>query len=333
MVDFSNPGAARLFLANSSHACRIRLAVAERGYSLRYSDPAAMLDWCEAAAVNLPSETPAAEEGMVLAHLGNAHRVSCNFRKAEIFLRKALTLDPANPLILEFYASLKKDKRQLSTAETFLKRAAILRRGAGDHSGLATTLLQSALVLDESGLPHLAVESLLAALESIGSLPDSKERERLARAGFQNLATYLVNAGKAREALWVVRLCKDRFMMGGEVFRLRVDWLLADIAGSLGEIDNAVAMYEETRRRFVELGHPQEVAVLTLDLARLLLKPRPLQARQEALSIEPILDSLGIPSDARERKLLAEVVEKGSEAALVELAAALRANGLARRSA
>jgi hypothetical protein len=42
-------------LANSSSIpdCD-RLAIAERGYALRYTDPAAMLAWCEAAAVNLP---------------------------------------------------------------------------------------------------------------------------------------------------------------------------------------------------------------------------------------------------------------------------------------
>jgi CTP synthase (UTP-ammonia lyase) len=122
-------------------------------------------------------------------------------------------------------------------------------------------------------------------------------------------------------------------MMGGEAAQLKVDWLLADIAGALGEIENAVVTYEAVRQRFAVLGQTQEVAVVTLDLARLLLATHPLRARQEALSIEPILDSLGIPADARERKLLAEVVEKGSEVALVELAAALRANGLARRSA
>jgi hypothetical protein len=120
-------------------------------------------------------------------------------------------------------------------------------------------------------------------------------------------------------------------MAGGTVASLKIEWLMADISGAFGELDNAVASYEEIRRRFAKLGHSQEVAVITLDLARLLLIPRPLQAREEALSVSPILDSLGIPPDARERKLLAEVVEKGSEAALVELAAVLRSNALARR--
>jgi predicted DNA-binding ribbon-helix-helix protein len=63
------------------------------------------------------------------------------------------------------------------------------------------------------------------------------------------------------------------------------------------------------------------------------LKPKPLQAREEALSVWPILDALGIARDAREAQLLAKVVEKGSEAALIELSAALRLNGLPWRSA
>ena len=224
-------------------------------------------------------------------------------------------------------------KRELGAAADFLGRASILRRGLGDLSGLATTLLQSSLVLDEAGFPNQAVDSGLGALEIIGTLPPTDERDRLARAAFQNLATYLVNSGSAQEALWVIRQCKDQLVMGGEVARLKTDWLMADIAGSLGEIDSAVATYEEVRRSFVALGHSQEVAMLTLDLARLLLKPRPLRARQEALSVWPILDSLGISRDAREAKLLAEVVETGNEVALVELSTALRCSTLARRRA
>jgi tetratricopeptide (TPR) repeat protein len=292
-----------------------------------------MLAWCEAAAVNLPASMPASEAGLLLAHLGNAHRVSCNFREAEIFLRRAHAAAPYNALILEFYASLKKDKRQLHVATEFLRRASNLRCGAGDKPGQSKTLLNTALVLDEAGFPDQAAGSALRALEIIGSLPPSDERERLARAGFQNLASYLVNAGKAQEALWVVRNCKDQLMKGGEIACLKTDWLIADIAGALGEIESAVGTYEAVRSRFVELGLSQEVAVVTLDLARLLLKPRPLQAREEALSIQPIFEELGIDRNSREWKLLDEVIETGAESALVELSAALRSNGLARRRA
>ncbi len=328
MVEFSSPAAARLFLANSLCSGRDRLEVAERGFSLRYTDPAAMLAWCEAAVVNLPPSIPAPEAAMLLAQLGNAHRVCCNFREAKTYLRQALAKAPADPLILEFYASLLKDTREFHKASRFLGRAAKLRRGSGQSPNFVTTLMQSALVLDESGLPAQAVDSALGALEMIGSLPESEERERLARAGIQNLATYLVNAGNPRKALWILGLCKERLMLGGEVYRLRIEWLLADVSGALGEIDNAVAAYEEVRRCFAVLGQSQDVAVVTLDLARLLLKPRPLQARQEALSVAPILDSLGIAPDARERKLLAKFVEKGTEAALGELATALRCRAL-----
>jgi tetratricopeptide (TPR) repeat protein len=330
VVEFTNPAAARLYFANSTCSSRDRLTVAERGFSLRYADPAAMLAWCEAATVNIPLTLPASEAGLLLAHLGNAHRVSCNFREAEIYLRQALAAAPNDPLILEMYAALKKDKRQFHKASSFLSLAASQRRAAGDNPGLAKTLMNFALVLCEAGLPDRAGDSLLGALEIIPSLPETEERERLARAGFLNLAKSWVDAGKAQEALWLIRLCKDRLLLGGEVFGLRIDWLLADIAGSLGDVDNAVATYEEVRWRFAALGHTQEVAVVTLDLARLLLKLRPHQAREEALAVGPILDSLSIAPDARERKLLATVVESGSEAALIELSAALRSRELAR---
>jgi len=319
-----------LFLANSSYTFRDRLAVAERGYSLRYTDPAAMLAWCEAAAVNFPETISPSERGILLGHLGNAHRVLCNFTEAEAHLRQAHAAAPDNPQILEFYASFMKDKRFLASATEFLARAAALRRGSGDNTGHSKTLLNSSLVLDEAGFSDQAAESTLGALEIIGTLPPTEERERLARAGFQSLATYLVNAGMPEGALWVVKSCKDHLMEGGEVFRLRVDWLLADIAGAFGEVESAEAGYQAVRESFAELGHSQEVAVVTLDLVRLLLESQPDRARQEALSVWPVLDGLGISRDSREAKLLTEVVETGAEAALVELSTALRSSTLAR---
>jgi hypothetical protein len=292
-----------------------------------------MLAWCEAAVVNLPASMPASETGLLLAHLGNAHRVGCNFAEAEFCLQQAHAAAPDDPQILEFYASLRKDQRRLTAATEFLARAALLRRGSGDTVGHAKTLLNSALVLDESGIPGQAAISALGAIDIIGSLPPTDERERLARAGFQSLATYLVNCGNSESALWVVKQCKSGLVEGGEIFRLRVDWLMADIAGAFGEIESAVATYEKVRKCFAALGHSQEVAVVTLDLARLLLESEPQRAKAEAFTVAPILEELGIGPESREAKLLAKVVETGNEAALVELSTALRCSTLARRRA
>jgi tetratricopeptide (TPR) repeat protein len=328
VVEFSSPAAAKLYFANSCCPGRVRLAVAERGYSLRYTDPEAMLAWCEAAAFNLPPSLPASEAGVLLAYLGNAHRVSCNFVEAEDFLQQALAVSPGDPLILEFYSALMKDTGRLATAAEFLSRASKMSRGQGDRFTPVIALLEFAVVLGEAGLPKRATDSVLEALELIGSMPDSDERERLARSGFQNLAKSLVDAGKPQAALWVVSLCKEGLLQGGELYRLRLDWLMADITGALGDLDNAVVMYKKVREQYTAPTQLRERALVTLDLARLLLKPRPVEAREEALSVWPILEGLGIARDAREAKLLAAVVEKGSEAALVELAAALRTKGL-----
>lgn len=324
MVEFTSPAAARLFFANCPSSGRDRLSVAEHGFSLRYTDPAAMLAWCEAAAVNIPASVPPAEAGLLLALLGNAHRVTCNFAEAESYLREALAAAPSEPRILEFYAALMKDKGQLDTAAKYLRRAGTARHGAGSYRTLLISIMEFSVVLNESGLPDRAAENMQGALDIIGLLPVTEERERLARVAFLNFAKHLVDAGNTRAALWILNLCRERLLEGGEFMRLRVDWLTADIAGALGDFDNAVAAYKEVRERYGELGQLREAALVTLDLARLLLEPRPLEAREEALRIWPILDRLGIPPDAREARLLAEVVEKGSEAALIELAAALR---------
>ncbi len=325
MVEFTSPAAARLFFANCPSSGRDRLAVAEHGFSLRYADPAAMLAWCEAAAVNIPASSPPPEAGLLLAHLANAQRVTCNFREAESYFLKALAAAPADPLVLHFDATFLKATGQLDTATEFLRRAGTARHGAGSHQTLLISIMEFAVVLNESGLPERAAENMQGALDIIGLLPVTEERERLARVAFLNLAKCLVDAGKPRESLWILMLCRERLLQGGEFFRLRVDWLTADISGALGDIDNAVAAYKEVRERYDALGQLRESALVTLDLARLLLQLRPLEARDEALRICPTLDRLGIPPDARETKLLAEVVEKGSEAALIELAAALRA--------
>ena len=325
MAEFTNPAAARLFFANCPSSGHDRLAVAEHGFSLRYTDPAAMLAWCEAAAVNIPESVSPTETGLLLAHLANAHRVSCNFRNAESYFLQALVAAPTDPLVLHFYATFLKATGQLDTAAEFLRRAGTARHGAGSHRTLLISIMELAVVLNESGLPDRAVENMRGALDIIALLPVTEERERLVWVAFLNLAKCLVDAGKTQEALWILKLCRERLVEGGEYFRLKVSWLTADISGALGNIDNAVAAYKEVRERYDALGQLRESALVTLDLARLLLKPRPLEAREEALRIWPILDRLGIPPDSREAKLLAEVVEKGSEAALIELAAALRA--------
>jgi hypothetical protein len=81
--------------------------------------------------------------------------------------------------------------------------------------------------------------------------------------------------------------------------------------------ESAVVTYQKDRKCFAALGHSQEVAVVTLDLARLLLGSDPQRAKEEALSVAPILEELGIGSESREAKLLAEVArheQDGAEA-------------------
>jgi hypothetical protein len=87
-----------------------------------------------------------------------------------------------------------------------------------------------------------------------------------------------------------------------------VDWLLARISSALGDDSGARETYVAIRERFAAEQMLQEVAVISLDLARHLLPTSPLEARAEVAYVGPILTQLGIPEDSREFRLLHSIL-------------------------
>ena len=86
-----------------------------------------------------------------------------------------------------------------------------------------------------------------------------------------------------------------------------VDWLLARIAGALGET-SAREAFIAVRERCRGEGMLQEVALISLDLARHLLATNPFEARAEVSSVGPILAQIGIPEDSQEVRLLRKIL-------------------------
>lgn len=305
---FRDPEAAHLYFRNQPGSARERLALAEYGFSLRYSEPAAMRGWCDAALVGLPPETDAHTAALLHGYAGNAHRVVGQFKTAEHFLSRALALYSAEPLLLEFKASLLYDLRRLSEASEALSRAAALRRPQKNPLRLASTLLQSALVLELAGNSEEAASIALSAVRTIASHPPSQEGEELLRTALQNLSHHLTNSGRPREALRVLRHSRSLLAHGGNYFELRVDWLLARISSALGDDSGARETYVAIRDRFAAEQMLQEVALISLDLARHLLTASPLEARAEVACVGPILSQLGIPDDSQEVRLLRSIL-------------------------
>lgn len=305
---FRDPEAARLYFRNQSGTVRDRLAVAEHGYSLRHSDPAAMRAWCDAALVGLPLGTDAHSAALLHGYAGNAHRVVQDFHSAEHLLNKALALDSADPHLLEFKASLLYDLRRLPEASEVLSQAAALRRQQKDPIPLVSTLLKSAMVLELTGHSEEAASIALSAIRTIASQAPSKRGEELLRTALQNLSIYLTNTGRLMEALQVLRHSRPLLARGGTTFDLKVDWLLARISSALGDDARARETYVLIRERFADAQMLQEVALISLDLACHLLPKSPLEARAEVAYVGPILTQLGIPEDAQEFKLLRSIL-------------------------
>ena len=302
---FRDPEAAALYFRNQPGAARERLDLAEYGFSLRYSDPAAMRGWCDAALVGLPAETDAHTAAILHAYAGNAHRIVGEFSSAERLLRVALARYSADPLVLEFWASLLHDRRKLKKASAVLSRAAAFRRQKGDPIPLASTLLQSAIVLDLSDEPDNAASVAHSAIETLANNLPLEKGEELLRTALQNIALYLTDAGRPRAALLVLRHSRRLLATGGYRFQLRMDWLHAQISGALGDDVGARKTFAAVRERFIAEGMLHETALVSLDLARyLFLIPSPLEARAEVSSVGPILSQLGIAEDSREFRLL-----------------------------
>ena len=307
-LQFRDPEAASLYLRNKPCPPSERLALAEHGFSLRYSEPAAGRAWCDAALIGLPSETDVHTAALLHGYAGNAHRIMGEFTSAEHLLKKALALNSADPLLLEFWASLLKDRLRLKEASEALSLAATLRRQKEDPIPHASTLLQTAIVLDLAAKPDEAASVALGSIKEIGDHSPSQKGEELLRSALQNLALYLTDAGRPTEALWVLRHSRPLLAQGGFRFELRMEWLLARIAGALGE-ESAREAFVVVRERFVAEEMLEEVALVSLDLARHLSTSSPLEAQAEVRFVGPILSQLGIAEDSEEVRLLHSILD------------------------
>ena len=304
---FRDPEAATLYFRNKPGTAQERLALAEHGFSLRYSDPAAMRAWCDAALVGLPPETDAPTAARLHGYAGNAHRVMGDFDLAEEHLTKALSLCPADPRLLELKSSLLYDLRRLPEAAEALNQAASLQCRKSDPLVHASILLKNAMVLDQSDEPANAAVVAQTAVQSIADQPPSAQGEELLRTAIQNLSLYLTNSGRPTEALRVLSHSRPLLAQAGFRVELRMVWLLARISGALGD-ECARDAFVAARERCAAEAMLQEVALISLDLARHLLITSPLEARAEVALVGPILAQIGIPEDSQEVRLLNKIL-------------------------
>jgi len=309
ILPFGSPAAARLSLRNRPIPHRI-LAVAEYGYTLRFSDPPLGVEWCRIAADVCTDKLAPSVRGRVLGYYGNSLRVIGNYNSARVEIEKALKILPGDPLLLEFKGSLLRDVRELDEAAECLHSASMRRKSAGDVSGYARTILVTAQVMDEAGHSREAATFCLKALDIL-NVSDDPTRH-LVRTTVQNYATFLCNAGKGLDALQALRTSESLLEGGEPLFELRVDWVYGKIAAVLRD-QSAEPRLLAVRQKLAARGLFQEAALATLDLARYLVQQKDPRAASVALSVAPLLQALGIERDAKEAALLSQIAIADAE--------------------
>ncbi|HEY0510919.1 MAG TPA: helix-turn-helix domain-containing protein [Thermoanaerobaculia bacterium] len=241
-------------------------------------------------------------QGYAWAHLGNARRVSSDLPGAEEAFAKARPLweagaggDPGllrEGQMLDLEASLRRDQRQFGEALKLHDRALAITQPA-DHGFI---LLNKASTLEQMDRFELAVE----VLERAALRVDVRREPRLWFALRFNLAVNLGHLGRHTEAETLLPEVRGlAVQLGNELDLVRVTWLEGRVAAGLGRPEKALEALSRVRGDFTSLGISYDAALVSLELAVLLLEQeRTGQVKALARQMTPIFHAQGVHREA-----------------------------------
>lgn len=262
-----------LRVANTRQACTPEavLALLERAFAKRLSDPRGMLRDCRLAVVAASKCGSVESQALAKAHLGNAFRIVGPLREADAALQEALGLRSAcSPLvqarILEFAASLKIRRRAPNEAADLLREAIAIRRAHGGD-GLAHSLIQFAETYSEQG-------DFIVALETVNQaaiLADESGDLSLLLISVHNAAEYLNELRQPQLALTsLVRMAPFCASHGSPAFLAHRELVFAHIRQALGDFHLAEVHYRQAITAFQQVGDVGKEAAATLELGKML---------------------------------------------------------------
>ena len=250
---------------------------------------------------HLPEILLAGLRSRAWAYRANTLRVASKLTEAERALDEAwswLAKAPREPSVeaelLEWTACIRRDQRRWSEALSALDEAQSLLAG---RDGKARQRARITVLRAFFHGEHGQLEESNAILEGLLQQHGCRSLgEPLYLAALQNLAVGYVETGhadKARPMLAQLRGLTDH--LGYSLDALRVDWLEARICQAEGNPIGAEGLYRDVRAGFVEEAIPFDTALVSLDLAVLLLEQnRTAEASQLALEIQPTFRELEI---------------------------------------
>ncbi len=210
------------------------------------------------------------------ACLGNAHRVQSDLVAADRALatarRTARRSGSGDPWtigeIASFLGSLRIDQVRYEEAREVLEEAVAIFRQAGDRNLEAKCLVQLAQARGEAGDPFSAIEVLERARTLLGA---ENGQLRLIAGHYQ--AQMLLQGGLRNEADDLFAVLQDEYRgFGGEFgIEQRRRWLEAQLAAAAGDAERAEGMFREIREAFLTREMAYDYALVSLELAALLV--------------------------------------------------------------
>lgn len=283
----------------------------DRSWQARSEDPEASEQLGVAALLVLDQLGGPVRDGLRLfdlrarawATIANARRIRFDvtaaqeaFETAEKHLAQG-TRDPRQRAdLLRQKSVFLRERHQLQEAETLADQALAIYRWAQDREGECKCLINKANLREIRGDLQAAEEILEKAEDLLAPSfdPYLKMCVRLSRV------YYLSIAGEAEAALALLpearELARD---VGKRLDRLRLRWTEARIAMGLGETERAETLFREVRDGFLEENIGYDAALVSLELATLLLEQnRVAETKDLAGEMLRVFESLDIRREA-----------------------------------
>ncbi|MEM7480195.1 MAG: tetratricopeptide repeat protein [Acidobacteriota bacterium] len=235
--------------------------------------------------------------------IGNAERIRSDLRAADQALARArdlLAVGTGDPLawaqVAAYESSVRRAQRRFGDALRLLDRTITIFRRAGDRQGEARSRVNRGVTLSFQGDHSAAIEELEAAR----ALADFEIDRRLELTIEQNLLYCLMDSKRFDEALRLLpRVRRLSRRIDRPLDRLELDWLEGQLQADLGRRAEAEKLLESARRGYIRLGIGYSAALVSLDLACLLLEDgRDSEVRHLAVESLPIFLSRDVPSEA-----------------------------------
>lgn len=210
------------------------------------------------------------------AELANAYRVTDDLSRAEQAMARAVSWlhrGSGDPWLLarvaDLMASLLSDQRRFADAGELLGKVHQFYGRMGNLHLAGRALISRGIFTGYDNQPRRALALLVQGVELI----DVDQDASLAVSAVHAILTNLVECGRYRQAriqLWRSRPLFARH--GGQLSRLRLQWLEGRIHVGLGDLARAERELMATRAGYATAGSPYKAALVALDLAAVWLQ-------------------------------------------------------------